>query len=191
MNSSEHQKMKPYVSIQYSGGLGNQLFGLFTAANIAITHDISLHIIDNHESPSVTPRKTYWKDTRLFTHNHLYTSGILITELPNNHLTTLYIDEPENYVFFDKLDEIVANAIKSQHNIILRKGYWQSQRYFAHNISRIINFLGMKDIITNYKLRLIPPQPDRDCRGRKIIRVAIHIRQGDYMCLAHIFNVLN
>jgi hypothetical protein len=69
MSQNNLAKKLPFVSIEYIGGLGNQLFGIFTAANIAINYKIPLYIIDSESSPSITPRKTYWNETKLFHEN--------------------------------------------------------------------------------------------------------------------------
>ncbi len=182
MSQINLRKNLPFVSIEYIGGLGNQLFGLFTAANIAINHKIPLYIIDSESSPSITPRKTYWHETKLFQENWLIEKGILVKELPDNNLETEIIAEPENHIPFDLDTAVRNNVIIDNKNIILR-GYWQSPRYFSENLNKIIEFLGinLSEIDTNI---------DSD-KTSTPIKVAIHIRHGDYIRFGHIFHILN
>jgi hypothetical protein len=105
------------------GGLGNQLFIIFTTISYAIDNNLKYGFINNEKK-----RKTYF-DTPLYKNISLTT----------NKNFKNYKEESHEY-----------KPIPIFNNIILN-GYFQSYLYFEKNRDKIIELLGWKDLIDKYK----------------------------------------
>jgi FkbM family methyltransferase len=146
--------IRNYVTYDYVGGLGNQLFGIYTALSYAIKFNKKPIFIYKDNSPSITYRNTYW--------NSLF-----------KNLKTC----KENFINWNK--EIYENSnsvydIKNYKDCnIIFKGYFQSYYNFINEIEKINNLIDIdsqKEIIKNKYIKLFD---DKET-------IAIHFRLGDY-----------
>lgn len=115
-----NSKKMSYASIDYRGGLGNQLFNIFALLSYCLDHQKIPVFRYSETSPSITPRKTYWKT--------------LFREL-NNFLT----------VEFDQVIKEVADfqyhPLPFREGNVLLDGYFQCYQYFYHHLEEIKQLL--------------------------------------------------
>jgi len=141
------------------GGLGNQLFQIFTTISYAIKLRTTFKFLNIHElgGGSTTKRYTFWNSL-------LYKlQPFLIDNLPEDIL----IIREKNYNFNDII------ILDKDKNIILF-GYFQSYKYFYNNmdiIYRLLNLQLLKNNVLN-KLHI----NINDLANT----VSIHFRIGDY-----------
>jgi hypothetical protein len=153
-----------YVTCYIQGGLGNQLFIIFTTLAVAKKQNIKYAIVKQPDSPSVTPRKTYYNNllSKLETHDMLKFS-----------INAMY-KEP-NHMKYNEIPPIYTNT--------MLMGYFQSRKYIDNIRDTIISTVCLtdkKDIdAKNLSIKLIREKAD----GRKCI--FIHVRRGDYLNLSH------
>lgn len=100
------------------GGLGNQLFQIFTTIAFSIKHNLNFTFL---YTPNLGKRQTYW-----------HTLLISIIE----HTTT---QQPENYVQINEGDQLFENPPPNK-NIILN-GYFQSFTFFENEFKTIVDIL--------------------------------------------------
>ena len=147
------------------GGLGNQLFQIFTVISYAIKYKHMFKFIGAEElgGDGCTKRKTYWK-TFLFK-----LSGFLMDEYPHfdivwNEQGFPFKELPQDILSYNNLDIIV-------------RGYFQSYKYFQENydiICRILNIAEKRlDIIeevvkTHHSVSFLEKS------------ISMHFRLGDY-----------
>ena len=146
------------------GGLGNQLFQIFTVISYAIKYKQMFKFINAEElgGDGSTKRKTYW-NTLLFK-----LSGFLFAKYP--HFDIVYREHGFQY------NEIPRGYLQDNSNIILH-GYFQSYKYFQENydtISRIIN-------IPEKRLDVLEEVVDK-YHSMKFLEksISMHFRLGDY-----------
>lgn len=121
--------MSDFVIINLDGGLGNQLFMLFTGISYAIDNDkrFLIHLEKN--------KRDFYFDNFL--------NSIKFNIANNNTvdicLKNIYIENLFNYIPLPK-------------NIDYIKGYFQSYKYFHHNKDKILEIIDIQSFINNYKL---------------------------------------
>lgn len=111
---------------QIMGGLGNQLFIIFTTISYALENN-SKYYIKNIEKV----RKTYF-DTLIYKNLPIFDNFKILKH-------------------YNELDH-GYNKIPKYQNLIL-KGYFQSYKYFENNKDKIIEILGWNKIITDLKIK--------------------------------------
>ena len=158
------------ITIDLSGGLGNQLFQVVATIALAIRQNqlFCFTYTESHgtELKEETTRFTYWN-----------------TILKNLKKYTLV--EPKKYLESDTfhIEEISHRYHKMDfidlcdNNLFILKGYFQSYKYFQNEFSKIydmIGFGGMKDdVIKKYDtLSRVMVEDDNS--------ISIHFRLGDY-----------
>ena len=115
------------------GGLGNQLFQIFTVISYAIKYKHMIKFINAEILGTGTKRKTYWNDF-LFR-----LSGFLMDEYP--HFDIIYKEEKFSF------EEIPQGYLKETRNTnILLHGYFQSYKYFHKNYYLIIRMLNIAEV---------------------------------------------
>jgi hypothetical protein len=154
--------MTNIISCYLMGGLGNQLFQIFST--ISYGHDNQRNIIFPYTESLTTgvTRPTYW--------NNFLSSLISFTnyntKYTNNQLTLFHKYTEQNF-HFSPID-------KSNLNEIILYGYFQSYKYFQHNTTHICSLLNLNTqqntILNDYSL-LFP-------NDKNI--VSMHFRIGDY-----------
>ena len=146
------------ITIELMGGLGNQLFQIFTLISQSIDHNIEFHIQDNI---CVGNRKKLYFDN-IFKNLKPY-----IKNINNPHI---YNESTFEY------KEIIINP-----NVNYKlEGYFQSYKYFNHNIHKILEILKLDAIRDNLKTKY---------KYENI--VSLHFRLGDYLNLQEYHAILN
>ena len=158
------------ITCNLLGGLGNQLFQIFTTISYAVkTKEKMVFLNSESIGKGITKiRNTYWT-------NLLYKlKPFLSTDFPN------YVIIRENgFTFKDIISEI--NNKKNNNNICLY-GYFQSYKYFQNNnelICRLLNIEKQKETvsktITDFHLQNT---------------VSMHFRISDYKFLPNVYSIL-
>jgi hypothetical protein len=147
------------------GGLGNQLFQIFTVISYAIKYKHMFKFIGAEElgGDGCTKRKTYWK-TFLFK-----LSGFLMKEYPHCDI----VWNEQGFPF----KELPQDILSYNNLAIIIRGYFQSYKYFQDNfdvICRILNIAEKRlDIIeevvkTHHSVSFLEKS------------ISMHFRLGDY-----------
>ena len=153
-----------YITCYIQGGLGNQLFIIFTTLAVAKKQNLKYAIVKQPDSPSVTPRKTYF-------HN-------LLTKLETQDMLKFSINSmyrEKDHMRFNEIPEIKVNT--------MLVGYFQSRKYIDNIRKEIIDTISLndkKDIdMKNLSVKLIREKANnKKC-------VFVHVRRGDYVSLSH------
>jgi hypothetical protein len=147
------------VSIEYCGGLGNQLFQLFTVMSYAFDTGRKVLLKYSDESPSITPRQTYWR-------SFLDAFKGFGDGSPNSVL--IYENSSNEFQY--------ANIQNPPSNVTLF-GYFQSYKYFSHNFDRIY-----RDLNIDTKICSVKSEFENSYLSRQNAQtiVSVHFRLGDY-----------
>ena len=161
--------MKLTANIQ--GGLGNQLFIIFTSIAYCIKYGIQYEFVRRDISPSCTYRITYW--------------NTILKKIPTVNSLSF---SPE--IVYDDIDENTFNEIpdlRKHHKNILLNGYFQSHRYFDRILPIIlksVNSLDKNDAeLVNATLTMLKIK----AKGSPLI--FLHIRHGDYYIYSNILEL--
>ena len=144
------------ASIEYCGGLGNQLFQLFTLLSYSIDKNKRPVVIYSETSPSITKRPTYWNS--------------IFSQFKN------FTDTLEGQRFHE-INGFVYNPIPYLDDNVVLSGYYQSYKYFFNNFEKICDMLKLRDKQTLIEKEL-SSYLDRENKEQKII--SVHFRLGDY-----------
>jgi hypothetical protein len=146
------------------GGLGNQLFQIFTTISYAIKIKQPFHFLDSKELGSGTTikRYTFW-DTFF-----LNLKPFLIKDLPKN----MEIIKENN---FNYNELFIHNLLKKD---ILIYGYFQSYKYFQDNFNIICKLIGLAKMKENLLLKLNSLSILYNINSLNTI--SIHFRLGDF-----------
>ena len=147
------------VAIEIHSGLGNQLFMIFTLLSYYI--DNCDDFVIYYDMPDFKIPKYYWDN--------------IFLELRDK------ISNKNEIVKFYKEPEFKYNKIPEYENDILLKGFFQSDKYFKHNINKIKNYLDIDNKISNIR------DEYPEYFNRKTI--SIHFRIGDYYYLQNMHPV--
>ena len=153
------------ITCNLMGGLGNQLFQIFTVISYAISRNHDFQFINKETlgQGETTVRNTYWKTffSKL--------SSCLFDENPNFHI--VYREECYEY------KNIPGHLLQPNTNIMLF-GYFQSYKYFQQNYKLICLIL---DIFEKKQEVL------KECVEKNILNIvklkntiSLHFRLGDY-----------
>ena len=159
------------ITCNLVGGLGNQLFQIFTTISYAIkTKEKFVFLNSESVGTGITKvRNTYWN-------NLLHKlKSFLSNDFPN------YIVIREiGFTFNDIISEI--NSIKINNNNICLYGYFQSYKYFQDNYDLIYRLLDIK----KQKETVIKSSTNFQIQNT----VSIHFRFGDYKLLPNVYSIL-
>ena len=157
---SEHltnfSKNDTFVHCEYMGGLGNQLFIIWTAIAYSLDNNISLSLDIKDKSPGITDRNTYFNN--------------LLINLKDTKNKTLI---NENINIHQEYDARTYKNIPRKTKIII-KGYFQSYKYFDHRKNDIIKLLNI-----DKQQNIIKIKYDYNFNNS----LSIHFRIGDYNSL--------
>jgi hypothetical protein len=152
------------ISVEYCGGLGNQLFQIYTALSYSIKYDRKVILRKSDTSPSITFRTTYWDTFLKGLQGFLYDGAE-------------YGKKVRECKSFSERDFMFTELPEVKENILL-KGYFQSYKYFEHNVKEINELLSInnmrKDVYKKYKHMY-------DFKNKTYI--SVHFRIGDYLHL--------
>ena len=141
------------IGVRLNGGLGNQLFQIFNTISYYIDNKCKNYILcANHKEP----RCYYW-DTVF--------SNISQKVTYETHIPDKY-EEP----FFHYKELPIFN------NDTLLDGYFQSYKYFKHNINKIKEIIGIDEKINNVLIKY----PEYTVNKT----ISVHYRMGDYLNLS-------
>lgn len=127
--------MKNYITYDYRGGLGNQLFGIYASLSYAIKYGKQPIFKYSIQSPSITPRNTYW-DTifkELSTYNETettiewtrindYQHPDIIRNLPDKNI--MLDGYFQHYIYFMDVLPIINKQLNiSQYRETVKKQY--------------------------------------------------------------------
>lgn len=161
------------LTCKLQGGLGNQLFQIFTTLSYALKYSKSFFFLNNHQlgngENGSTIRYTYWEtflsDLKPFLKN--------MNEIPQ----LLFIKEKSfNY------EDISVNL--SANPDIMLVGYFQSQLYFEKYKNMICKLIKLdeKKIVLKEKVKI-----DFD----NVTTISLHFRLGDYKKLKDFHPILS
>ena len=160
------------ISCKLAGGLGNQLFQIFTTIAYALKYSKAFFFLNNHQLSSglngTTIRYTYWE-------TFLSCLKIFLKDM-NNIPPLMFINEPSfNY---KELPENLENSMST-----LLVGYFQSPLYFDRYKKQICKLIKL-----DFK-QMIIKQRFINLFTNKIL-ISIHFRLGDYKKYPNIYPIL-
>ena len=163
------------------GGLGNQLFQIFTVIALAIQTKQPFYFIYQETTEGITRRKTYW-NTFL---NNLkpYTRN----EHPIVHPMVKQKNEFFKELSFNYSPINIDYNIENNDDIstiYFLDGYFQSYKYFEKNFLQICNKIGIKTMQTE----LLPVFQDMTKQYETTI--SMHFRLGDYKKLPEYHQII-
>ena len=152
------------ITCNLMGGLGNQLFQIFTTISCAINtrQKFAFIDIDKLGSGQTIIRPTYWN-------NFLSKLKIFTTKMFPKMLVV-----KETGFTYNPL-----NLLQYQGQNICLHGYFQSYKYFANNFQVICRMIGIEEIKTNV---ITKSNISKDYLDNTI---SIHFRLGDYKKIQH------
>ncbi len=164
------------ITCNLMGGLGNQLFQIFTTISYAIHNQqafVFLHT-DTLGTGSTTVRPTYW-------HNFLSTLQLFVKkELPV--IECMLKESGFDYDELPPISEIFpSNIYANGNNSVVLFGFFQSYKYFEkykNNICRLIRLETQKDTVKPYMPK------------NTLNLTSIHFRFGDYKQNTHMYVLL-
>jgi hypothetical protein len=162
------------ISCRLCGGLGNQLFQIFTTIAHAIKYEKSFFFLNNNQlgngSNGSTIRYTYWESLlsslRPFLKN--------INEIPE--LMFIY----EKTFLYEEIPEKIDNYCNGS----LLVGYYQSPKYFdsyREIISKLLK-INLKKTIVKNRVKI---------NFNDIYSISLHFRFGDYKNYPDVYNLLD
>lgn len=154
------------ITCKLMGGLGNQLFQIFTTMAYAITCGHKFCFLNVKEVRFGKPRKTYWNDFL----KEFQTSGLLINDFDN---LGFYRVQEISFTYSD-YSTILMDIDK---NFVL-DGYFQSYKYFDHIKKYIYNFIRIDD-----KKQEVIKKLSFNYNFKET--VSIHFRMDDYIHQQH------
>ena len=151
------------ITCHLVGGLGNQLFQIFTTIAYSIQSKQPFGFLNSYRIESITERHTYWNtfllNLKMFTHDSLNEEFEIVGE-KNYHYNKLPVDNNNENNDCDK---------KSKKLI----GYFQSYRYFECYFNNICSILSL-----SYLKKQITTEYSQYFSGENVI--SMHFRLGDY-----------
>lgn len=151
------------ITCKIMGGLGNQLFQIFTTISYAIDNNCSFFLKNDevlHENENTTTRYTYWNS---------FLKTLFPYLINNDGFNQLYKEPSFRY---SKINKAV-----NHNEILLLYGYFQSPMYFQHNVSKIITFLNIKELKETIYNLVISQNITPEFLSKA---VSLHFRMGDY-----------
>ena len=152
------------------GGLGNQLFIIFTTISYSIKTKNPFWFFYSDNSPSITPRATYWNS---FLKN---LKPFVYTNIPPQ------ISNIKEYIYSQNgLKYIEIPRMKYSH--IVLNGYFQSYKYFEENYTQIHKLLKLNEMQTNMKYMY---KDIYDFNNT----ISLHFRYGDYKKYPDVYHLM-
>ena len=157
------------------GGLGNQLFQIFTTIALAIETAQPFYFIYKETTEGITHRTTYWNSLLIKTKPYTRDTPPILHPLIKQKIEIIK-ELSFNY------ERIVINNYNIENNddittIYLLDGYFQSYKYFENKFLQICDRTGIRTIQTE----LLPVFQDMTKQYETTI--SMHFRLGDYKLL--------
>ena len=151
------------ITCNLCGGLGNQLFQIFTTISYAIKSKNKFYFLDSETSPSITKRYTFWNSL-------LYKLKPFLMEAVVQDSTVV---KQTDFTFNEiQISELMDN------NICL-DGYFQSYKYFQFHYETICRMLD----IDKQKKKILQLSNLENT-------ISLHFRLGDYKALQGCYPIM-
>jgi len=163
------------ITCQIMGGLGNQLFQIFTTIAYALEQKQNFGFIYSPTSYGITHRPTYWDDLLQSLKKYRFHDGFPKEQKVIREAGFLFEPLP---TLFPSLDQT--------YSLTLLFGYFQSPKYFERfwdEIYEMIQFNRFKQEIRRKALKLGLPNLENT--------ISMHFRIGDYKNLQDHHNILS
>lgn len=159
------------ITCNLVGGLGNQLFQIFTTLSYAIRTNEKFAFLNSESvGTGITKvRNTYWK-------NLLYKLKPFLID----DFSKFVVIREKEFIFNDIISEIYNN--KSTNINTCMYGYFQSYKYFQNNFEIIYRLLDIK----KQKETVIKSSGISDLENT----ISIHFRLGDYKLFPKIYPIM-
>lgn len=161
------------ITINFMGGLGNQLFQLCCVLALGIQTNTPVVILSRYLANfnGREDRPTYW--------NTLFAGVTRCLEVLPEGRDLVILKEPEFHYH-----SIPISPIMVGRNVML-VGYYQSEKYFRNQFDRIYDLFGFDGLRNEVleKCGLAPSDMENT--------ISLHFRLGDYKQLAHIHPILS
>ena len=151
------------ITCKLMGGLGNQLFQIFTTISYAIDNNCPFFLKNEqvlHENEKATTRYTYWNS---------FLKKLTPYLSDNDGFSHLYKEAGFRY---SKINKVV-----NPNEILLLYGYFQSPMYFQHNINQIISLLNIPELKKTIYNLVVSQNISHEFLSKA---VSLHFRMGDY-----------
>jgi len=142
-----------YITSHIMGGLGNQLFQIYTTIAYSLKNNIPFYFLNNNETSGITKRSTYWNSFLQSLHFSLQHSN------------------PESVILREKAFEYNELSPIKNKNILL-VGYFQSYKYFYEYYDKICSMISF-----NEQKSVLQKKISINLHNY----VSIHFRIGDYI----------
>lgn len=174
------------LQVNLKGGLGNQLFQIFTL--LAFQRQYGLSPVGSlHGAPMLDrigrPRPTYW--TTLFDELHPMLTNI---RLESNGGSVITYREP-SFDYTPIPNEIAAASTTAD---VLLDGYFQSYKYFDGYRTVIMDLLGIaqKRNLLQFPKVDAPDDDENTAATAAAVRISMHFRRGDYLQFPGMYPIL-
>ena len=184
------------ITCNIMGGLGNQLFQIFTTISYAIDNN-SQFVFPNTKvlfvGENTTTRYSYWcsflKSLNMYTKDEKdIQTNVLIHEHPDSTFTTIpKVETIINEINNNKTEYNHVNISNDDINLKF-VGYFQSEKYFKHNykeITEIIQLNKQKNELLEYVSQ------GNDLNMFLSNSISLHFRMGDFAKYSHYFVMLS
>ena len=133
------------ISIHVMGGLGNQLFQIFTALSYIIDHAVKIIIPYNRTAVSCVFRKTYWERGDFLDSLSIFTN-MNVKNIDNNTLARFQKYKEPSFTY---------TPIPLFFENTMLVGYFQSYKYFEKNKNDLFSLLKLskkkKQVLEKYE----------------------------------------
>jgi hypothetical protein len=164
------------ITVQLCGGLGNQLFQIFTLISYAMDHSVQF-IFPYSEGLwwSKGERKTYWKN---------FLKSLIVFTTENKKYKIDNVDFRRFYVIREPYHHYAPIPVFDFKQNVSFQGYFQSYQYFYNNEKKIMNMIRLveQQHMVRYKYS--------DYLEQDKHIVSMHFRLGDYKDIQEYHNLL-
>jgi hypothetical protein len=174
-----------FIACNPIGGLGNQLFQIFTTIAYGIQYNRQIVFAFQDETKGSMSRPTYWEN---FLKNLQIFTNMKNTTITNEEI--MYLPSiSENGFHYTELPNI------SDTNALKMNGYFQSYKYFdkyLDTILRMIRFSEMREqVLSEYSYFFTQNKANTSEATTSEATISMHFRLGDYKYLQNYHPVLD
>ena len=175
--SNKPSKPPKWITIVVNGGLGNQLYEIFTAISFSLKMNKPFFFVyEKHITGHASVRPTYW-DNLLCKLNPC---------VVRDDETAAIRKHGEGYIHEEGHHYTPISIQKLQPdlpNVICLQGYFQSYKYFEHNFTYICELTGILERKQEF---------EQECKEKRlpIANISMHFRLGDYKHLTGIHPIM-
>ena len=173
--------MSTFITCNIMGGLGNQLFQIFTTLAYGIRHKVS--VIFPYAYQLDVKRHSYWNTFLLNLKQMTTVNGALHKYNEDLMVLPRYIERDFRYIPIPQTDQS-----------FLLFGYFQSYKYFSNEENQIFQMIQLeqqqKQIREEFPDYFLNTHLDCNVEGDPTILISMHFRLGDYLQLQDCHPVL-